>query len=220
MAADSDQADQADRADLAGLAGLAEQAETATAPAGTADPADSADAACCERASSCDDDWAVIGPGLSHQKFGELRPEARRMALVERSARFAIEFGRWKDARRTDGIGYEQMRLLQSLNLGGPAIMREMGDKLLVTPRNMTAMVDQLEQARLVARRTHPADRRATLLELTAAGKQLAESALLPRFIAMGEIFDQFSDEEQRKFYAALGALIDVMHGGDPCAGR
>jgi DNA-binding MarR family transcriptional regulator len=167
----------------------------------------------------CDADWAMIGAGLSPEEFAGLHGEARRMALVERSARFAIEFGRWKDAARTGGIGYEHMRLLQALNFGGPAIMREIGDKLLVTPRNMTAMVDQLEQADLVARRPHPADRRATLLELTPAGKRMADCAALPRFIAMGHIFDEFSPDEQQKFYAALGHLIDVMHveGGGAC---
>jgi DNA-binding MarR family transcriptional regulator len=190
--------------------------DTATVGPAAASTATSTDA-CCEAAASCDETWAVIGPGLSPEKFAGLQPQARRMALVERSTRFAIEFGRWKDASRTDGIGYEQMRLLQSLNFGGPAIMREIGDNLLVTPRNMTAMVDQLEQAELVARRAHPADRRATLLELTPAGKRLADSALLPRFIAMGKLFDQFSEEEQQKFYAALGALIEIMHGCDPC---
>jgi DNA-binding MarR family transcriptional regulator len=81
----------------------------------------------------------------------------------------------------------------------------------------MTAMVDQLEEADLVARRPHPADRRATLLELTPAGKQMADSALLPRLIAMGEIFDQFSEDEQRTFYAALGRLIEAMHEGRSC---
>jgi DNA-binding MarR family transcriptional regulator len=140
------------------------------------------------------------------------------MALIERSARFASAFGRWKDTGRSGGIGYEHMRLLQSLNLGGPAIMREIGDKLQVTPRNMTAMVDQLEEAGLVVRRPHPADRRATLLELTAAGKDMANQALLPRFIAMGEIFDQFTSFEQQRFYAALGRLIEVMHDdAAPC---
>ena len=157
----------------------------------------------------CEADWGLIGRGLSVAEFAELRPEVRRMALIERSARFASEFGRWKDTGRSGGIGYEHMRLLQSLNLGGPAIMREMGDKLQITPRNMTAMVDQLEEAGLVARRPHPADRRATLLELTTAGKDTANQALLPRFIAMGEIFDQFTPSEQQRFYSALGRLID-----------
>jgi DNA-binding MarR family transcriptional regulator len=171
----------------------------------------------CGTGRDCDADWALIGAGLSPDKFAALHPGARRMALVERSARFAVEFGRWKDAGRAGGIGFEHMRLLQSLNSCGPAIMREVGDKLLVTPRNMTAMVDQLEEADLVARRPHPADRRATLLELTPAGKQMADSALLPRLIAMGEIFDQFSEDEQRTFYAALGRLIEAMHEGRSC---
>jgi DNA-binding MarR family transcriptional regulator len=165
----------------------------------------------------CEADWGLIGSGLSAEKFAELGPEVRRMALIERSARFAIEFGRWKDGGRSGGIGYEHMRLLQSLNLGGPAIMREIGDKLQITPRNMTAMVDQLEEAGLVVRRPHPADRRATLLELTAAGKDTANQALLPRFIAMGEIFDQFSPAEQRTFYEALGRLVEIMHEDGAC---
>jgi len=45
----------------------------------------------------------------------------------------------------------------------------------------------------------------------------MADSALLPRFIAMGEIFDQFTEEEQQKFYVALGCLVEVMHGGGSC---
>jgi len=175
----------------------------------------------CDRAADalggCDADMELIAAGLTQQKFASLSPEARRMALVERSARFAVEFGRWKDAKRADGISYEHMRLLQGLSFGGPAIMREIGDKLLVTPRNMTAMVDQLEEAGLVARRPHPADRRATLLELTPAGQRLAGEALLPRFTAMGEIFGQLSDEEQQKFYGALSCLIEVMRGSGAC---
>lgn len=170
-------------------------------------------APCQDGRTRCDADMALIAGGLTPERFATLPPEARQMALVEQSARFAVEFGRWKDARRADGITYEHMRLLQSLRFGGPAIMREIGGKLLVTPRNMTAMVDQLEQAGLVARRPHPADRRATLLALTRDGTRMADEALLPRFIAMGEIFGQLSEDEQQKFYAALGCLIDVMHG-------
>jgi DNA-binding MarR family transcriptional regulator len=165
----------------------------------------------------CEADWGLIGPSLSMDDFAGLKPEVRRMALIERSARFAVEFGKWKDTGRTGGLGYEHMRLLHSLNLGGPAIMREIGDMLQVTPRNMTAMVDQLERAGLVVRRPHPADRRATLLELTPAGRETANRALLPRFIAMGEIFDQFTPAEQQRFFGALGALIKVMHGEPGC---
>jgi DNA-binding MarR family transcriptional regulator len=161
----------------------------------------------------CNADWGLIGQGLSGDQFAGLGPEARRMALIERSARFAVEFGKWKDTGRSGGLGFEHMRLLQSLSLDGPVIMREIGDKLLITPRNMTAMVDQLEAAELVVRRPHPADRRATILELTPAGRETANQALMPRFIAMGKIFDQLSDEEQQTFNGALCCLINVMHG-------
>ena len=141
-------------------------------------------------------------------------PEAeRRVALVAETARFAKAFLRWTEARTADGLPYTRLRLLQALHCDGPAIMRDLGDQLGVSPRNMTAMVDALEDARLVVRRPHPTDRRATLVELTPIGVQEAEQVLSPRFEAMAELFDGFSAAEQEAFAAALGRLSVAMRG-------
>ncbi|HEY9242735.1 MAG TPA: MarR family transcriptional regulator, partial [Streptosporangiaceae bacterium] len=103
-------------------------------------------------------------------------PEAeRRLALVAETARFAAAFLRWTEARAGDGLPYTRLRLLQTLHCDGPAIMRNLGDQLGVSPRNMTAMVDALEEAGLVVRQPHPTDRRATLVELTPSGLAEAE---------------------------------------------
>ena len=100
-------------------------------------------------------------------------PEAeRRLALVAETARFAAAFLRWTDARAGDGLPYTRLRLLQTLHCDGPAIMRNLGDQLGASPRNMTAMVDALEDAGLVVRQPHPTDRRATLVALTPDGLQ------------------------------------------------
>jgi DNA-binding MarR family transcriptional regulator len=135
----------------------------------------------------------------------------RRRALVAQTARFTAAFLRWTDGRSCGGLTYTRLRLLEALHCGGPAIMRELGVQLGVSPRNMTAMVDALEDARLVVRRPHPTDRRATLVELSPAGAREAEQALAPRLDAMAELFEVFSPEEQQQFFAALSRLVQAI---------
>ena len=135
-------------------------------------------------------------------------PEAeRRRRLVAETARFTSAFLRWMEGRACGGLTYARLRLLQALHCGGPAIMRELGLQLGVSPRNMTAMVDALEDAHLVVRRPHPTDRRATLVELSPSGAREAEQALGPRLDAMGELFEGFSATEQQAFADALVRL-------------
>ena len=132
-------------------------------------------------------------------------PEAeRRRLLVAETARFTSAFVRWMEGRACGGLTYARLRLLQTLHCGGPAIMRDLGDQLGVSPRNMTAMVDALEDAQLVVRRPHPTDRRATLVELSPSGAREAEQALEPRLDAMAELFEGFSPAEQQAFADAL----------------
>jgi DNA-binding MarR family transcriptional regulator len=135
-------------------------------------------------------------------------PEAeRRRVLVAETARFASAFLRWIEGRACGGLTYGRLRLLQALHCGGPAIMRDLGDQLGVSPRNMTAMVDALEDAKLVVRRPHPTDRRATLVELSPSGNREAEQALEPQLDAMAELFGGFSAAEQQAFTDALARL-------------
>jgi DNA-binding MarR family transcriptional regulator len=135
-------------------------------------------------------------------------PEAeRRRRLVAETARFTSAFVRWMEGRACGGLSYPRLRLLQALHCGGPVIMRDLGVQLGVSPRNMTAMVDAMEDAQLVARRPHPTDRRATLVELSPAGAREAEQALEPRLDAMAELFEGFSLAEQQAFADALARL-------------
>jgi DNA-binding MarR family transcriptional regulator len=55
-----------------------------------------------------------------------------------------------------------------------PLTQREVADILRVTPRNVTKLVDALEQDGFVTRQAHPDDRRAVLVRLTRKGKAAA----------------------------------------------
>jgi DNA-binding MarR family transcriptional regulator len=134
--------------------------------------------------------------------------EGRRL-LVGQTARFTSGFIRWMEGRTCDGLSLTRIRLLQALEQGGPAIMRDLASQLGATPRNMTAMVDALEEAELVLRRPHPTDRRATLIELSPAGALEVAQELGPRLDAMSEIFDALSQPEREQF---SGLLTKLMH--------
>jgi DNA-binding MarR family transcriptional regulator len=89
--------------------------------------------------------------------------------------------------------------------------MRELADQLGLSARNMTSMVDALEDAKLVERRPHPSDRRATLVQLTPGGIGAAQTALQPELDAMAQLFQEFSLEEEQQFLAILARLSDAM---------
>lgn len=71
---------------------------------------------------------------------------------------------------------YELLMLL-FFSRRGSLPMRTIGSRLQVHQTSVTNAVDRLEAAKLVQRRPHPTDRRATLVDITAKGRRLAQSA-------------------------------------------
>jgi DNA-binding MarR family transcriptional regulator len=72
-------------------------------------------------------------------------------------------------ARAFDGTGLTTARvhLLWVLQHAGPSTQQSLAALCGVTPRNITGLVDALEQSGHVRRTPHPTDRRAVLVELT-----------------------------------------------------
>jgi DNA-binding MarR family transcriptional regulator len=82
------------------------------------------------------------------------------------------------DARlRECGLSLPSYKLMRALENSDQS-MREVGDVLRISPRTVTDMIDGLEGRGLVARGPHPADRRITLLHLTAEGRGLLATAV------------------------------------------
>jgi len=184
-----------------------------------------AEAAFISKAGRGDDACAAgpdgLGPELAIECGGEVdlagRSEAEaRTMLAAQTARFCAGFLRWMETRADDGMNFARLRLLQALHCGGPAIMRDLGTQLGATPRNMTAIVDALEEAHLVVRRPHPTDRRATLIELSPEGAREAQEGLGPRLSAMSEIFAGLSPGEREQFSATMRKLTRAIRDRQP----
>ena len=64
-------------------------------------------------------------------------------------------------------------RLLWDLQHGGPSTQHALAERLEVSPRNITGLVDALEAGGYVTRSAHPSDRRATIVSLTASATHM-----------------------------------------------
>jgi DNA-binding MarR family transcriptional regulator len=129
-------------------------------------------------------------------------------------ALFAIEpaLNNWlKMGFRARGVTYARLRLMTALRYGGPRRMRDLGDELGVTARNVTGLVDALEREGLVERQPHPEDRRATLVRLTAAGERVSGELLAEQRAALAALFAELPAADQRNLLRALESLRAVL---------
>jgi DNA-binding MarR family transcriptional regulator len=131
--------------------------------------------------------------------------------IVRDTAAFSEAFIRWMEINTSNGISYPRLRLLEALHCRGPGIMRDIAEQIGLTPRNMTAAVDCLEQEGLVTRRPHPSDRRAIVIELTKTGQKAADTAVAPHIAAIAELFDDLSPQRQTHFLQAVGVLLEGL---------
>jgi DNA-binding MarR family transcriptional regulator len=106
-----------------------------------------------------------------------------------------------------------RLRMLGALYTEGPQIMHDLSEWLGVTPRNVTALVDALEEEDLVQRRSHPSDRRATIVELTDQGRKVTEAWWDHHLDHTSEIFGELPERDQRSLLRILGRLEAAFAG-------
>jgi DNA-binding MarR family transcriptional regulator len=131
--------------------------------------------------------------------------------LVVEAVRFTKSFQRLLTRSADSSLSYDRARVLETLHCNGPRRMRDIADQVDLPARNLTAVADTLETEHLVRRTPHPTDRRATLLELTDAGRSAIESALAPRLMEIDALFDVLSTTEKATLLRGLKRLVDAM---------
>jgi DNA-binding MarR family transcriptional regulator len=120
---------------------------------------------------------------------------------------------------RQSGLSFARMKLLGVLDMLGPQIMSNVSDELGVTRRNVTALVDALEAEGLVKRMPHPTDRRATLIELTPAGKEAGNRVRRDFECKVLDLFGHLPLADQKLFQKLLDRAVTLLRknlgGGD-----
>jgi len=111
-------------------------------------------------------------------------------------------------------IGLGPLRALQSLNRLGPCLVTQLGVDLDLLPSTASRLSDRLAEAGYITRRVSPTNRRATLLELTDAGRAVLDELITLRVEAFGQVAQRMSASDRaalvqgaRAFTAAHGDL-------------
>jgi DNA-binding MarR family transcriptional regulator len=109
-------------------------------------------------------------------------------------------------AEKLESIGLTpaSFGVLNLLGSRGPAIQLEIGQTMGIDPSTMVALLDGLEQARLVTRTPHPKDRRAREVALTPKGRKALERARKLNGEVEDEVLRGLNKTERRQLVALL----------------
>lgn len=129
---------------------------------------------------------------------------AERLAMVMRLARLG--------SNRTEiaNLSNARYEFLHTLYHHGPERMGLVAQRLDVSARTVTPMVDALEAEGLISRTVDPTDRRAQLIELTSQGSGVLKAARRTRLAAVDPLFDSLSPEERTVLAELLSKIINA----------
>ncbi|MBS1984482.1 MAG: MarR family transcriptional regulator [Bdellovibrionales bacterium] len=134
--------------------------------------------------------------------------------LVEMFWTFWPAFQRWTESQTTDKkLTPQRTRIMARLQDKGPQIMSELGEYLGVSATNVTELVDALEKEGLVARKPHPSDRRATVIEATKAGALVMNEGCTAYRERVGELFSPLSESDRKELLRLMHVLRNKLEG-------
>jgi DNA-binding MarR family transcriptional regulator len=111
-------------------------------------------------------------------------------------------------------LTWESFSLILTLRRSGPPFALRPTDlyqESLLTSGAITNRIDRVEQQGLVRRRPDPSDGRVTVVELTAAGRRLADRAAEVHFQSLAKIFSGLTRDDRDALDASLSKLLTML---------
>ena len=156
-----------------------------------------------DRASRAAAQWAVQRPDmdmLPMEALGRLH-EASILVARERQAPLYARYGLQQGE-------FDALATLRRSGAPEGLTPTALFEAAMMSSGGMTARIDRLEKAGLVARGPHPTDRRATLVRLTDKGFDLIETIMPRHEETAKDILAPLSLDEQKTLNALLARLI------------
>ncbi|WP_243075901.1 MarR family winged helix-turn-helix transcriptional regulator [Microbacterium sp. SS28] len=104
-----------------------------------------------------------------------------------------------------------RMRVLWVVHHAGPTRQHALAQALEVTPRNITALVDVLEEAGYLHRAPHPTDRRAVLVSLTPLGVELMQTTVREHGELSATLLDAVRPDDREAVERGVEAIADRL---------
>lgn len=118
------------------------------------------------------------------------------------------------------GLTTARAGVLWALFHGGPMTQRALAGRLGVTPRNVTGLLDALQEDGLVVREAHPTDRRATLVHLTDRGREVTAGFREGHDDLAAVLFADMPPGQLDDFTISLAQVIERLKAVDPTRQR
>jgi DNA-binding MarR family transcriptional regulator len=116
-----------------------------------------------------------------------------------------------KELNKKYQVSVPQLNCLLILYENGPLPPSQIARQILVKSSTVTGIIDRLEQKGLVERKRSSPDRRVITIELTEAGRTLAEDAPPPIQQKIMDGLKNLSNLELRKISASLNMLTRML---------
>ena len=153
-------------------------------------------------------DAASAAPGAAG---AALPGDTASAARAETAARLRTAVGRLARRIRPTRVGAEltltEATVLATTARNGPVGLSWLAREEGMNPTMLSRVVWRLEDAGLLARRPDPRDRRAALVDATAAGRQLHERIRAERADALSQLIEHLGVAEREALDAALPVL-------------
>ena len=116
-----------------------------------------------------------------------------------------------KELYKKYSVSQPQLTCLLALHEYGPLPTSKLAKYMMVKPSTATGIVDRLEEKGLVTRQRSLLDRRVVTIELTDAGKSLAEEAPLPIPGRVVDGLNRLAVEETKNIVQSLATLVAML---------
>ncbi|MFI6992680.1 MarR family winged helix-turn-helix transcriptional regulator [Nonomuraea wenchangensis] len=117
-------------------------------------------------------------------------------------------------------LSFTTLSVLHTLAGQGPKRLTELASSEQVTQSAITQMTAKLERDGLVERRPDPSDRRAVLVDVTAAGTAIVHGRRADRRAHLAELTGELTPAERATIAAALPALARMSEVNRRLAGE
>jgi len=139
------------------------------------------------------------------RRFGESRAMAAVTSIMRAQQILLAELDALLRPHGLTFARYEALVLLQ-FSRAGALPLGLIGQRLMVHPTSVTNIINRLEAQAMVARRPNPADRRGTLAEITAEGREVVGRATKD-LMAAGFCMRGYDDAQLEEMFTMLRGL-------------
>jgi DNA-binding MarR family transcriptional regulator len=154
-------------------------------------------------------------------RAADQQPPGAAQRLADLFSVLAPAFLKWQYAGvLVEGMTYPRMRLIHHELSEGPQIMGALRDRLGVSARNITVLVDGLERDGFARRAPHPMDRRATMVELTDKGRAAHRAVYAAHADRAAALFATLDQDDQQALLGLMRRLLDALAATSTAEGR